>query len=164
LPSETTDSLELPILESAIAVNAQAEITNSEALFSGGISINNGPFEESATPTLSDGIDIRGRIEIAASHRGQVMDSLVVIVYQPLEDNAPVFLMLAENGDILPWDFDMASLVTFQAFETPADVVDVSIAQEQLPATGIIKIYVGYRLMDGTVIYSPQTLDVTITE
>jgi len=169
LPSETTDSEKLPILESAIAVNANGEITKSKALFSGGIAINTGPFESSATVTLSDGVDIRGRIEIASEHHGQVVDSLVVVAYQQRrgtgdrgQGTGPLFLMLDENGDILPWDFDMGSLVIFQTVDAPAVVIDVPIYQGQLSATGLINIYFGYRLMDGTVIYSPQTLDVML--
>jgi len=171
LPSETTDTEELPILESAIAVNTKGEITDSEAVFSGGIAINTGPFESSATVTLSDGVDIRGRIEIATEHQRQVADSLVVVAYQPKKGTGdlgpgtgPIFLMLDENGDILPWNFDMGSLVTLQAYQTQTEIVEMLIYQGQLPATGMINIYFGYRLMDGTVIYSPQTLDIMISE
>ena len=164
LPSETTDSDELPKLESALALNAQAEITKSEAQFSGGISFEKGPFESSTTVTLADEVEIRGRIEIATSHRGQVAESLVVIAYQSLEDQKAVFLMLDENGEMLPWDFDLESLVAFQILDTQEEIVDMSIYQAQLPVTGMLNIYFGYRLTDGTVIYSPQTLDVMITE
>jgi hypothetical protein len=168
---DMTESDELPQLIDALAVNAKGEITDSEAQFSGGIAINQDPFEEMATTTLSDGIDIRGRIEIATEHRRKIVDSLVVVAYQPEKgkgerekEKGPVFLMLDENGDILPWDFDMASLVTFQTVDTPTDVIEVPIYQGQLPATGIINIYFGYRLNNGTVVYSPQTLDIIVNE
>jgi len=58
----------------------------------------------------------------------------------------------------------MASLVPFQQLETSAMPIEVQIDNMPFVETGLRHFYIGYRLADGLVVYSPQSLDVSITQ
>ena len=164
---------ELEPLAEAIAVDAQGEMIRTEADFGGGISLDDGEtYEAEATSRASEPVAIQSQIVVDPEHVGQVAEVLVVAAYQPTEEpvqtrSAPALIsyyMLDNEGHIFPWDGEMANLISFQAVETPTQSLDVPIWDGAIGVTGKVSVYVGYRLIDGTVIYSPQTLDVMITE
>jgi len=166
IPNETAEEETLPNLyplSGAIAINAQGETVDSNALFASGIAVNSGSFERSATASLSDSVDIRGRIEIDIEHIGQVVDISVVIA-QTSSDSALHYSMLDADGDFIPWDEDMGSLVSIQTVETSAASIEVQMYNEKFDETGVLNFYFGYRLADGMVVYSPDSLKVTIVE
>jgi hypothetical protein len=168
IPSETAKEETLPNLYSlngAIAVNAQGETVNSNALFASGIAVNSGSFERSVTSSLSDSVDIRGHIEVDVEHIGQIVDILVVIA-QPSSDSDSTlhYSMLDASGNFIPWDEDMESLVPVKTVETSVVPIEVQIYDGQFDEIGVLNFYVGYRLADGMVVYSPDSLKVTFIE
>jgi hypothetical protein len=166
-PETTTDTpTELPTLGEAVAVDAEGETFNTDADFAGGISVNEDRFEPRITQSLSDIVDIRGRVSVDSEHVEQLIDISVVVAYRPLDaiDSAPLYLMLNDSGNVLPWDRDMASLIPFKTVEASAEPIEVPIYNGKFEGTWVLNIYFGYRTADGTVIYSPKSLDVTITE
>jgi len=72
--------------------------------------------------------------------------------------------MLDSHGELISWDINMASLVPFQQLETSAMPIEVQIDNMPFVETGLRHFYIGYRLADGLVVYSPQSLDVSITQ
>jgi Leucine-rich repeat (LRR) protein len=166
IPSETAEGEtfpNLPNLSGAIAVNVQGETVNSNALFALGIAVNSGSFERNVTSSLSDIVDIRGRIEVDREHIGQVVDISIVIA-QPSSDSALHYAMLDASGNFIPWDGNMGSLVPVKTVETSAAPIEVQIYYGQFYETGVLNFYVGYRLADGMVVYSPDSLKFTIIE
>ncbi len=153
----------LPSLNGAININSRGKTVNSNALFASGIAVNNGSFERNVLSILSDNIDIRGRIEVESAHIGQTID-IAVVAAQLLANNALHYFMLNTSGDFIPWDEDMGSLLSIQTVEASATPIEVQMYYGQLNDIGPINFYIGYRLTDGTVIYSPETLKITITE
>ncbi|BAP54903.1 receptor protein kinase-like protein [Thioploca ingrica] len=161
-PSE----IELPPLR-ATATNAQGEPMMTAAIFSGGISVNQGAFESPATLTITDLVDILGQIQVDPLDLGQAAEAVVYVSYKPLAakfSEPPVHFMLNEKGDILPWDEDIRNLVAFQAVAQLVPYLEVPMYQGPLPATGHLKISFGYRLTEGTVVHNLEPIEVTITE
>ncbi|MDM8560904.1 hypothetical protein [Candidatus Parabeggiatoa sp. HSG14] len=162
--NHTTD--ELPVLEEIIAINAQGELVTTDAVISGGVSNNGSAFEQQITQSLSDIVEIRGSIEVDSEHVGQVVDILVVIVIQPpfsSTETMPLFFMLDEDDNFIPWDGDIANLVSFKTVSTLTKAIEMQIYEGQFVAPGGLNIFFGYRL-DDTVIYSLESLDVIIVE
>jgi len=167
-------TVELPVLDEAetVAVNTEGEVIETDAGFVGGISVEGSAFAEEAQPKSSDVLDVRSSIEVDSEHLGQPAEVLVVAAYQPDAPNtrsskpAPVsFYMLVDTkGTVVPWDMNMASLIPLKTVATLDEAVEVPIYQGALGITGTVNLYVGYRANDGTVIYSPDTLDINITE
>ncbi len=71
--------------------------------------------------------------------------------------------MLDSHGELISWDGNMASLVAFQQVETEAQPIEVQINNVPIVETGLWHFYIGYRLADGIVVYSPQSLEVNMT-
>jgi len=179
-PTESTETAndvvvireELVPLPETIAIDAQGEVMRTEAGFAGGISVNEGEtFEQEATLRASEPVNIQSQIVVDPEHVGQVTDVLVVAAYQPSDKpvqtrsaQAIYYYMLDIEGNIFPWNGEMANLIAFQSVKTLAQSLEVPIWDKPIGVTGKINIYFGYRLRNGTVIYSPQTLDVMITE
>ena len=164
--SQTT-LFQLPALLDVFAINAQGEIVNTDAQFAGGISSNSSDFQLQVTQTLSDLVDIRGRILIDSLHVGQPIDICVVVgVQSPFNGmgNVPIYFMLDDTGNVLPWDGDIANLVTFKTVKSATQRVEVPIYNGQFVAPGILNIYFGYRSAEGLVIYSPENMEVIISE
>ncbi|MDM8558970.1 hypothetical protein [Candidatus Parabeggiatoa sp. HSG14] len=165
-------TVKLPILDEVetVAVNTEGEVVNTDAEFVGGISVEGEAFEEKAQPKSSDKIDVRSSIEVDSEHLGETAEVLVVAAYQPevqtrSSKEAPIYYyMLDDDGNVLPWDVDLASLIPFKTVKTLDKMVEIPIYQGVLGITGTINLYVGYRLANGTVIYSPDSLDINITE
>jgi hypothetical protein len=173
-PGVCPSDIELPSLR-ATATNAQGENVGTAAIFSGGISVNQVPFETQATLTIADLVDILGQIQVDPLDLGQAAELVVYVSYKPLAarfSDPPVYFMLNENGDILPWnkdtnnwDEDVKNLVPFQTVDALAAYLPVPMYQGPLPATGYLKIFFGYRLVTGgTVIQNLEPIEVTITE
>jgi len=55
----------------------------------------------------------------------------------------------------------MGSLVPLKTVETSAKPIEVQIYYGQFEKTGVLNFYLGYRLADGMVVYSPDSLKVT---
>ncbi len=166
IPSETTEEetpLYLPPLSETIAINAQGKTVDLNTLFAAGIAVNNGSFEKSTTASLSDSIDIRGRIEVDIEHVEQSVD-ISVVIGQIASDDTLQYSMLDTNGDFIPWDADMESLESIQTVEASAVSIEVQMYNGQFEEIGVLNFYFGYRLADGMVVYSPDSLKVTIVE
>jgi hypothetical protein len=162
-----TTLFELPALLDVFAINAQGETVNTDALFAGGISSNNSTFQLQMTQTLSDLVDIRGRIFVDSLHVGQPIEISVVVGFQsPFEgmNSPPIYFMLDDTGNALPWDGDIVNLVTFKTVKLATQRVEVPIYNGQFVAPSILNIYFGYRSAEGMVIYSPENLEVIISE
>jgi hypothetical protein len=157
---------DLPALElgkiSSVAVDANGNAVNTTAAFSGGISVNGGSFEQPATLTLNESVIIQGDIAVDNNHVGKIAEILVVAYH---ESSSTYYMLdsLLENFPI--WDDGkLASLVPFRRGVRLEQTQFVDIYQGYIPVIGVLKIYFGYRLADGTIVYNGgQTISVTMT-
>jgi hypothetical protein len=162
-----TESLpDLPPLKlgeiSSVAVEANGNVVNTTAAFSGGISVNDGSsFEQTATLTLNESVIIQGNIEVDNNHVGKIAEILVVAYHE----SSNTYYMLDSLLEKFPiWDGNLASLVPFRRGVRLEQTQFVDIYQGNIPLIGLLKIYFGYRLANGTIVYNGgQTISVTMT-
>jgi hypothetical protein len=114
---------------------------------------------------LTDTVEIRGTVCVAPEQLSQLADLVVYLDYQPLNATAEAkqHYMLDSNGEVLPWDGQVAHLVAFQQPMLVA-VQEILLYQGQLAVTGNLNLFFGYRLMDGTLISNEKAIGITITD
>jgi len=165
LPEETVTS-QLPQFEQVTAINTQGQPIDTLSQFNGGISINGKPFTLSATQHLSDSVEINGEITVDPTHVTQAAKIVVYARYQPLDapaEQPPLYFMLDEQGTISPWDEDISHLRPYQSVNLEA-VQSISLYQGQFIATGMLKLFFGYQLPNGTTVQHVQPIEITIEE
>jgi hypothetical protein len=156
---------DLPALKlgeiSSVAVDANGIAVNTTAAFSGGISVNDGLFEQTATLTLNESVIIQGNIAVDNTHVGKIAEILVVAHHE----SSNTYYMLDSLLKKFPiWDGILTSLVPFRRGVRLEQTQFVDIYQGYIPVIGVLKIYFGYRLADGTIVYNGgQTISVTMT-
>ncbi len=162
----TEESLRyLPALElgekSGVAVDANGNAVNTTAAFSGGISVNGDSFEQPATLTRNESVIIQGEIAVDNNHVGKMAEILVVAYHESLN----TYYMLDSLLEKFPiWDGKLASLVPFRRGVRLEQTQFVDIYQGYIPLIGVLKIYFGYRLAEGTIVYNGgQAISVTMT-
>ncbi|MBE9562321.1 MAG: hypothetical protein IMF12_05610, partial [Proteobacteria bacterium] len=138
---------DLVALDNLAVINA-TEIP--EAKFSGGISVNGGDFSINATANSTDLLNVRGQITIAPEHIGQIVDVLVVIA------NSDGFVMLNSAAEQIAWDGKIANLIAFQTVSESDKPIEIQMYNGSF--AGMQKFYFGYRLVDGTIVYSADGL------
>lgn len=150
-------SVFLPNLGPGQAFCHHGEEEKTSALFSGGVSVNgSGSYQQTATvKAFVDQIDIQGKIKVDSQHLSSLTsDVFVYLSYQATVQDAPTFWMVDEQNKFWSWDGKPASLVPFQTGVslTANDELTVNIYQGTMQDTGIVKIFFGYRLGNGTVV------------
>ncbi|OQW91580.1 MAG: hypothetical protein BWK78_04210, partial [Thiotrichaceae bacterium IS1] len=159
---------DFPTLGNGVAVNTLNESANTNALFMGGISINNGTFLQTATLQLADVVNVAGSITVAPEHVGQLADISVYFAYRPLNapDSTPSYYMLDTQSTVLAWDGAFGNLVPFQTNVLLSAVQPVQMYSDNFIVPGLLNIYFAYRVTsaDGSQqrVYNPITIDVTI--
>ncbi len=134
-------------LGDAVAINKQGEFIPTQATFAGNASIND------------DGlVDIHGSITVDANDVAKLADILVVI-YSVTQSR---YYMLGSNGETTIWDMDISSLIPFTQEITLDTVQTVQISSVFLDTNGMLNVYFGYRLEDGTIVYNSETIVVEI--
>lgn len=134
--------------------------------FQGGIAINGMVYQQRATQTLSDTVDITGQIKVPADHVGQLADLIVYAAYRPTASNSQeeLFFMLDKAGNVKIWDQTPSKLVAFQENIQLKAEQPVSLYQGQFIATGVLRLFFGYRLADGTRMFNQESIDITIKD
>jgi len=156
----TVQTTPLPPSEpKAIAVAASGETVATATQFEGRVLVNGHPV--SSVQPLMDAVAISGTIVVDPAHIGQVADLFVYLVYQSTADAKPINLMIDSQGGLFLWNGKLADLVAFQKEITLSSPLVVKIYDGVLFAAGLFKVTFGYRLKDGTVVYSAQSIDFT---
>jgi putative methionine-R-sulfoxide reductase with GAF domain len=162
----------------AVAINTKnLRDVSTDAEFNVGLSVNCGPFEQVITLCSPDKVDFSGQIIVEEKDIGQLVDLLLVIgCKQYPEAEEEIFYMLDSEGAFRKWDGNLAKLVAFQKeFSLSEQSVQVnggekmSVLIEQtalckgmdLPV--FLRLFFGYQLQDGKLVYNPQSIDLIIT-
>jgi len=129
--------------------------------FTGGIAINGQPHQSTAVLNLSDTVEVTGQIAVRTTDVGKTAD-IFVYAEATLPPSPEVYhFMLGEGLNILVWDKNPANLATFMS-ATLGTTQTVPMYQGTFFYPGTLKVYFGYRLLDGTVVTSGQAIDITI--
>jgi len=151
-------------MKDAKATNSVGESVKTDALTVGGGFINEGEFQEQLTIKLSDEVNIYGRILVDSAHVGLPAEMIVYAIHTQSDSarRKPSFYMIDSEKEIYPWDEDIATLIAFDELKSLEVVEDVEIFSGEFEMTGVLKIYFGYRLADGTVVESLAPIEVVI--
>jgi hypothetical protein len=149
-------------MEKAIAINSTGEPVNTNALLIGGSFLNEGEFQPEITLSRFEKITIHARILVDPADVGETADILVCAAYKPFPKSKPRFYMIDSQNLIHLWDEEIANLVTLKEVDSLGRVQDVEILTGEFDFMGMLKLYFGYRLENGTIVYNLKTIDVII--
>jgi len=144
----------------ATAINASGEFVANQTTFAGYTSVN-----------ADNSIDILGSINVDSNDIGKLADVLVVIY----SADQSQYYMLDLDAETIIWDGDISSLVPFTQEVSLDSVQEVRISSLSLEISldsvqkvrasslslnisGMLNIYFGYRLEDGTIVYNLNPL------
>lgn len=160
LPSN--DVVLLPDLQMGMAINKENQFITVNTRFKGGIAVNGSVYRANTAVRLTDSVVIKGEITVDPAHVGQLADLVVVAGYTPLTGGAEQFFMLGAGNTLLPWDMDIKQLVAHQpAVNLTANQL-LEIYSGRFTSSGQLKIFYGYRLADGTVVFNNSQMGVRI--
>lgn len=147
----------------AIASNTQGESIHTDTTLTGGISVNCGSVEQTVRQCLCDRVDIQGDLTVDNAHVGQRADIIVYAIYKPApESMEKSFYMLDKNNVVHAWDENPSTLVAFQEGVTLQSKQPVSMYSGSFILPGFLQIFFGYRLSDGTLVVSQESIDTHI--
>ncbi|MCV6638708.1 hypothetical protein [Candidatus Albibeggiatoa sp. nov. NOAA] len=133
---------------------------NKQASVHGGVSVNGGAFTAENAQLSDDEADIQAYINVAPNHVGQVADILVVVGITPSfpEDAAETYFTYNTPQRLDAW-IPGNALTAFQTGVTLTDVELVKVFKGNFAGqTGILRVAVGYRLSNGTIVYNGENL------
>jgi hypothetical protein len=152
-------------MEKAVALNPTGEV-DTQSFMIGGSFVSDSDFKQQNELSRSEVITIHGSIRVEPAHVGQPADILICGAYRPLTSpkRKPLFYMIDTEDEIHLWDEDIANLVIFREIESLGEVENVEMYTGYFESIGILNIYFGYRLEDGTIVYNLKTIYVSIME
>lgn len=158
-----TAATSLPDLGDGYSVDSWGEpIIDADVRFAGGIAVNGRAYETRVTQKLADTVDVSGEITVNPAHVGQKADIFVYAESTLPPATETYYFMLGEGLSILAWDKEPSSLVAFIPDVKLAATQKVPMYSGNFIYPGTLKVYFGYRLMDGAVVESNQVIDITI--
>ncbi len=159
-------SAELP-KDEAIAISPQGDIHTSShphrTQFAGGVSVNEGVFEQRLKVCSCDQVAVRGDLTVVAEDVGKSVDLIAYAISKTSpESREEIFYALNSNRNITFWDKQPDKLIPFQTNVMLQPEHTLDIYQGQLAFPGFLQIHFGYRLPDGMVVTSADSIDVLI--
>lgn len=148
---------QLPSLGFGAAFNNKGEQVDSNAIFHGGTSVNDDDFNQELVLNVGEPIVIKGLITVDSTHIGQSADIIIVVGYKLIElETVEVFFMFDNNRVIQPWDGILDNLLPVERVASLPKNQTVKIYEAQLEegVVGRLRIYFGYRLDDGVVVFN----------
>ncbi len=164
----------LPTLGPGKAINNTGFI-NTTATFTGGASVDGTNYQSVLQTTASSSIGIQGSIHVASADVGKQADLLVVMGIEPHEpfDGGvdTVYYTIDGVGNFSVIDLYSAPSVWMNQLTAHPFKQDVNLTSNVLSDIGALNylngvtnyIFLGYRLQDGTVVYTGMPIIVTTT-
>ncbi|RKZ76885.1 MAG: hypothetical protein DRR19_28345 [Candidatus Parabeggiatoa sp. nov. 1] len=161
----------------AFVIGADGSQKSSNVRITGGTSIEGGDIAGSgAAANLSDTPEIRfvGNIKFDPDHEGKKVDIIAVALYQPnpflTGIGGGVYFSLQEGGIAVYWNLtDVADIESFYddkhtIVKDEPKVVEIFKGKFKNPpfVASTLDVWLGYRLDDGTIIFNPQSIQVTL--
>ncbi len=158
----TANDLELTSLGLANMIDALGNPVTSSTEFLGGMSVNGNAYQVEVVQNLADEVEIWGKMTVDPNHVGQTADVVVYASYQSSTLASEEYFYMVDNRySIYVWDQNPANLMALQTVRlAPEQWQALYRGRFQVP--GVLNIFWGYRLADGTVVTSGQGLQVMI--
>ncbi len=152
----------LPYLGKGVMIINDGVIAPVNATFRGGIAVNGGAYQPTAKMHHTDNAKITGEIIPDIAHRTRNADILIAAGYKPLALGASErFFMRTVDGGFSEMNHAMSGLAAYQNITLAANQ-PVTIYEGKLPP-GNFRIFFGYRLTDGTVVFNgKRTIGFTV--
>ena len=163
-------------VEWAIAIDNKGLRSRPPARFSGGIATIDNNYFKINTVSLNQAFQVRASIEVAAEDVGKVADILLVMGFEPPDiygvfDGGvdTIYTSLDNQNRGLPIDLYASATVWMTQFAEPFQFnvllqprLFFTLWQGHLSRTGQYYIFLGYRLANGTIVYTPSPLIVQV--
>lgn len=149
------------------AIDKNGNAVTVTGAFSGGISVDGASFKQSDTVNKYETTSVKlvGIITPDAAHVGKKADIIIVAAAHNLPGvTGSLWYMM--NGNVpTPWNANFSSLVPLKKAVTLTSPTTFTMYDGKFVASGNLNIYMGYRLEDGTLVYTyPNTIDVVINK
>jgi hypothetical protein len=138
------------------AIDKEGKRVETTAIFHGGTAVNGGAFNQEVIVAPDDSVIIRGEIRIDSNHVGKSADIFLLIGYKPLNEQE-IVIMLDNEKAVQLWDGVMENLASFEHISILPETRIVEIYEGpfvQKPAQ--VRIYFGYRLNDGVIVFNAE--------
>lgn len=154
----------LPDLGYGQAINSNEQILPSMAIFLGGLSVGQGAFQNKATIKVSEEVNLRSTIMVDSAHVGKKADIVVFATVTVPNAVEPVFYMVDDKNHIQVWNNDRNRLIPFSKNVTLDKVQDLKLYTGRVSTPGILHVFFGYRLSDGTLVSNKQPIEFTVVK
>jgi 6-phosphogluconolactonase (cycloisomerase 2 family) len=145
-----------PSIHWKTSFNCQALPCPLDAAFRGGSSLNGLSYHLQLTLDPYQYVNIRGEMDVAAEHVGQSAELLIVAAWKPINSTEPESYFMQDNqGQILPWDLNLAHLVAAQEAVTLTPTQEIYLYTGFLES-GQIRLFFGYQLPDGVIVFNGE--------
>jgi hypothetical protein len=158
----TANDLQLSPLGPANMIDALGNPVTSSTEVWGGISVNGSAYQAQVIENLSDEVEVWGKMKVDPNYVGQTAETVVYAIYKSSALVPEEYFYMVDNRySIYPWDQNPANLMALQTVRLAAEQWQ-AIYRGRFPVPGVIDLFWGYRLADGTVVTNSQGLRVTI--
>jgi hypothetical protein len=150
---------------SVAAVDKNGAAVTVTTAFSGGISVNGGDYKQSDTVNKFETTPVKlvGIITPDAAHVGKVAEIIIAAGATLPGTTAPSWFMMNGNA-VAAWDLKLTSLAALKKNVTLTSPTTFTMYEGKFLAGGGLNVYMGYRLADGTLVYTLKTIDVVINK
>jgi hypothetical protein len=148
------------------AVDKNGAAVTVTTAFSGGISVSGGDYKQSDTVNKFETTPVKlvGIINPDAAHVGKVAEIIVAATATLPGTTTPLWFMMNGNA-VAAWsDLKLTSLTALKKNVTLTSPTTFTMYEGKFLAGGGLNVYVGYRLADGTLVYTLKTIDVVINK
>jgi len=162
---EATRGPQFPSLGQAPATDINGNTMKTNAKFWGGsvIGSKRQDFKTQVVAKPFTPVTLQSRLIADSAHLGESAEVVVYGTYQASLEEAPISFMINSKGKFCRWDENPTHLVAFRKQVTLADLV-IEIYKCLPIFPGVMKLYVGYRLKNGTLVSHSLPLELIGTE
>ncbi|MCP4700539.1 MAG: hypothetical protein GY862_27355, partial [Gammaproteobacteria bacterium] len=157
----------------AAAIDAEQKDMNTQAAFNACMTVSGDDLSPqaagaqtftSAEIAFHQEVQISGTISADPAHAEQTADILVVEIYNtPLENPEFEIFTLNDEESFVLWDGELSNLAAFQ-HAVPLAEKSRFLLKRTPTNTGLWRIFFGYRLAGGEIIFTAEPLTITVNE
>ncbi|MDD2814618.1 MAG: hypothetical protein PHP00_02630 [Thiotrichaceae bacterium] len=152
---------------SVAAVDKTGAAVTVTTSFSGGISVDSASFKQSDTVNKYETTPVKlvGIVTPDAAHVGKVAEIIVAAAFTNPSAGVTTPLWFMMNGNaIAAWDTKLTSLAALKKNVTLTNPTTFTMYDGKFVASGNLSVYMGYRLADGTLVYTLKTIDTVVNK